>query len=63
MYIVVKMVWFIMFIYLLVIADKKNKSHYVYINDFNRFMSNKAKYNNEKHFCKHCLQCFDSENK
>ena len=33
----------------------------MYINDFNSFLSNEAKYNNEKHFCKYCLQCFNSE--
>ena len=39
----------------------ENKSHYVYIKDFNRFMCNKAKCKNRKHFCKYCLQCFSSE--
>ena len=42
------------------IADKNN-SHYVYINDFNRFMCNKTKNKNKKHFCKYCLQWFSSE--
>ena len=37
-----------------------NKSHYVYIKDFNRFMLNKTK-NNKKHFHKNCLHCFRSE--
>ena len=36
---------------LLLISDK-NKSHYVYIKDFNRFMSKKTKNKNKKHFCK-----------
>ena len=39
----------------------ENKSHYVYIKDFNRFMCNKTKNKNKKHFCKYCLQCFSSE--
>ena len=39
----------------------ENKSHYLYINNFNRFMSNKAACQNENHFCKYCLQCFSSE--
>ena len=39
----------------------KNNSHYVYINDFNRFMCNKTKTKNKKHFCKYCLQWFSSE--
>ena len=44
---------------LLLITDG-NKSHYVYIKDFNRFMWNKTK-KNKKYFCKYCLQCFISE--
>ena len=39
----------------------ENKSHYVYIKEFNRFMCNKTKNKNKKHFCKCCLQCFNSE--
>ena len=34
---------------LLLITDK-NKSHYVYIKDFNRFMCNKTKNKNKKYF-------------
>ena len=34
---------------LLVISDE-NKSHYVYIKDFNRFMCNKTKNKNKKHW-------------
>ena len=45
---------------LLLISDE-NKYHYVYINDFNRFMCNKTKNKNKKYFCKCCLQCFSSE--
>ena len=37
-----------------------NKSHYVCIKDFNRFILNKTK-NNKKHFHKNCLHCFSSE--
>ena len=33
----------------------------MYIKDFNKFMFNKAKDQNEKYFCKYCLQCFISE--
>ena len=43
---------------MLLIFDE-NKSYYVYIKDFNRFMFSKTK--NKKHFCKCCLQCFSSE--
>ena len=38
-----------------------NKSHYVYIKDFNRFMFHKTKNKNKKWFCKSCLQCFSNE--
>ena len=41
---------------------EENKSHYVYIKDFNKFMFNKTKNKNKKYFCKCCLQCFSSEN-
>ena len=40
----------------------KNKSHYVYIKDFDRFMFHKTKNKNKKYFCKSCLQCFSSKN-
>ena len=46
---------------LLLITDG-NKSHYVYIKDFNRFMYDKAKNKDKKSFCKCCLQCFSSKN-
>ena len=39
-----------------------DKSHYVYLNDFDRFMFNKTKNKNKKYFFKSCLQCFNSEN-
>ena len=44
---------------LLLIED--NRSHYVYIKDFNRFMFHKMKNKNKKWFCKSCLQCFSTE--
>ena len=34
---------------------------YVYIKDFNKFMCNKAKNKNKKHFCRCCLQYFSSK--
>ena len=46
---------------LLLIIDK-NKSHYMYIKDFDRFMFHKTKNKNKKYFCKSCLQCFSSKN-
>ena len=44
---------------LLLIND--DKSHYVYIKDFNTFMFHKTK-NKKKWIFKSCLQCFSSEN-
>ena len=35
-----------------------DKSHYVYIIDFDRFMFNKTKHKNKKHVFKSCLWCF-----
>ena len=45
---------------LLLIVD--DKSHYVHIKDFNRFMFHKTKNKNKKWFYKSCLQCFSKEN-
>ena len=39
-----------------------DKSHYVYIKDFNRFMFHRTKNKDKKWLCKCCLQCFSSEN-
>ena len=46
--------------YLLLISNKF-KSNYVHVKDFDRFMFNKTKIRNKKHFCKCCLQCFSSK--
>ena len=46
---------------LLLVTDE-NKSHYVYIKDFDRFTFRKTKNRNKKYFCKSCLQCFRSKN-
>ena len=46
---------------LLLVIDG-NKSHYVYVKDFDRFMFHKTKNKNKKWFCRSCLQCFSSEN-
>ena len=45
---------------LLLVIDG-DKSHYVYIKDFDRFMFHKTKNKNKKWFCRSCLQCFSSE--
>ena len=46
---------------LLLLIDN-DKSHYVYMKDFDRFMFHKTKNKSKKWFCKGCLQCFSSEN-
>ena len=45
----------------LLLINDENKSHYVYIKDFNKFMFNTTKHKNKKHFCRYCLQCFSSK--
>ena len=44
----------------LFLTTNKDKSHYVFIKDFNRFMCNKTKCRTKRHFCKYCLQFFTS---
>ena len=46
----------------LLTITKINKSRYVYIKDFNRFMCSKTNKRNKKHFWKYYLQCFSNEN-
>ena len=46
----------------LLLLFEDNKSHHVYIKDFNTFMFHKTKNINRKWFCKSFLQCFSSEN-
>ena len=68
MCLVMKMSWFFQVsdqkfensVDLLLLIDD-DKSHYVYIKDFNTFMFHKTKNKNKKWFCKSCLQCFSSE--
>ena len=45
----------------LLMIHEDNKSHYVYIKDFNRLMFNINKHGNKKWFCVRCLQHFSSE--
>ena len=45
---------------LLLIDD--DKSHYLYIKDFDRFMFHKTKNKDKKWFCRNCFQCFSSKN-
>ena len=44
---------------LLLIDD--DKSHYVYMKDFDRFIFHETKNKSKKWFCRSCLQCFSSE--
>ena len=44
---------------LLLIDD--DKSHYVYIKEFDRFMFHKTKSKNNKWFCRSCSRCFIRE--
>ena len=46
----------------LLLVNYENKSHYVYIKDFDRFMFHKTNNKNKKDFCKSYLQCFSSKN-
>ena len=45
----------------LLLLTKGENKHYVLMKDFNKFMYNKTKHGNRKHFCMHCLQCFSRE--
>ena len=45
----------------LLLMSNENKSHYVFVKDFNRFMCNKTKSKSKEYFCKCCLQCFSGE--
>ena len=47
----------------LLLLNDDDKSHYVYIKNFDRFMFHKTRNKKKKWFCKSCLQCFSSENK
>ena len=45
---------------LLLIDD--DKSHYVYIEGFDRFMFHKTNNKNKKYFCRSCTLCVSSKN-
>ena len=46
----------------LLLLIENDKSHYVYIKDFNTFVFHKTKNKNKKLFCKCYSQCFSSKN-
>ena len=45
---------------LLLVTDG-DKSHYVYIKDFDRFVFHKTKNKCKNYFCESCSQCFSSK--
>ena len=46
---------------ILLLITEKDKSHYVFIKDFNRLMFSKIKDKNKKYFCMPCLQNFSTK--
>ena len=46
---------------LLLLIDS-DKSHYMYIKDFDRFVLYRTKNKDKKWFCKSCFHCFSNEN-
>ena len=46
----------------LLFVTYENRSLYVYIKDFDKFLFHKTKSKNKQYFCKNCLQCFSVEN-
>ena len=45
----------------LLLITEKDKSHYVFIKDFNRLMFSRTKHKGKKHYCMSCLQSFTTE--
>ena len=43
------------------LISNEEKSHYVFIKDFNRLMYSKTKHKDRKHFCMSCLQNFTTK--
>ena len=43
------------------LISNEEKSHYVFIKDFNRLMYSKTKHKDKKHFCMSCLQNFSTK--
>ena len=42
----------------LLLIGEREKKHYVFINDFNRFMFDHSLHCGRKHFCSYCLHIF-----
>ena len=45
----------------LLLITEDEKKHYILIKDFDKFMYNRSRHKERKHFCMYCLQCFSSE--
>ena len=45
----------------LLLITEKEKSHYVFIKDFNRLIFSRTKHKDKKHYCMSCLQNFTTE--
>ena len=45
----------------LLLITEKDKSHYVFIKDFNRLMFSRTKHKDKKHHCMSCLQSFTTK--
>ena len=43
------------------LISKEEKSHYVFIKDFNRLIYSKTKHKDRKHFCMACLENFTTK--
>ena len=43
------------------LISNEEKSHYVFIKDFNRLMYSRTKHKDRKHFCMSCLQNFTTK--
>ena len=47
----------------LLLITEKDKSHYVFIKDFNRLLLSRTKHKDKKHYCMSCLQNFATEDR
>ena len=45
----------------LLLITEKDKSHYLFIKDFNRLIFSRTKHKDKKHYCMSCLQNFTTE--
>ena len=45
----------------ILLITEKDKSHFVFIKDFNRLIFSKTKHEGKKYYCMSCLQSFTTE--